>query len=442
MTGRGDLEAALRDEVLRSWDRIGRPGRIAAAFSGGADSTALMHILKSLRDVTGVYLCALHINHALRAEADLEQEHCRQMCESEGIPFYTAKIDMRGRSEEEARALRYAALDQLAGEHTCDCVAAAHHSGDQAELLVMRLMQGSLTGMAGMRERAQLPSGIVSPRYIWRPLLSRTHEELCAYLTERGILWSEDSSNRDTAYLRNYIRLEVIPVLAARQNALAEHLCGIARGIRQILDDQRSMAESFLNVHGRTDCLCPRIDQKAFYDLPLSLRSAVIRLFLEKNGLSPALPENSLRAVMCLDVGRSLDIGKAVFFRSGQYLHLTKRDHEPVMALEQVLSRPFCGDTGDGKRFQAVPRSLLDGLSVRTRRNGDRLIPFGMKHHRKLQDYLTDRGIPAPFRDLIPLLCREDEILWVIGVGPSEACRITSPEDAALLEYTGQLPWD
>ncbi len=442
MTGRGDLETALRDEVLHSWVRIGRPRRIAVAFSGGADSTALMYILKSLRDETDTYLCALHINHGLRAEADSEQEHCRLLCESEGIPFSAVKIDMKGRSEEEARTLRYAALDRLAGEHACDRIAAAHHSGDQAELLIMRLMQGSLTGMAGMREQALLPSGVPSPRYIWRPLLSRSHEELCAYLTEKGILWNEDRSNRDTAYLRNYIRLEVLPVLAARQSALSEHLCGIARGIRHILDDQRSMAESFLTVHGRTGCLCPRIDGKAFYDLPLSLRSSVIRLFLEKNDLSPALPENSLQAVMCLDIGRSLDIGKAVFFRSGQYLHLTKNDRGPLSDPEQVRTRPFCGDTGDGKRFQAIPRSLLDGLEVRSRRNGDRLIPFGMKHHRKLQDYLTDRGIPAPFRDLIPLLCREDKILWVIGVGPSEACRITSPEDAALLEYTGQLPWD
>ena len=421
--------------------RAGRPGRIAVAFSGGADSTALLEALNSLKDGTGFYICALHINHGLRDESDIEEERCRSFCESRSIPFSAEKLDLRGRSEEEARSFRYSALDRLAAAHRCGCIAAAHHRDDQAELVIMRLMQGSLTGMAGMQEWSLLPD-TKDDRYLWRPLLSMDHDDLCDYLTGRSISWLEDRSNRDTAYLRNYIRHEILPLMSARQNNLSEHLSAVACRIRKVREDLRSRADGFLLEHAVTAGFCPRIDAEAFFGLSPTMRAAVIRLFLEKSGFSSALPEASLNRILELEKGRSVDLGSASFHRGGRYLHLIPKDLISGFDLSQISIAPYTGSVGDGKRCQAVPEDLLDGLTVRKRRDGDRIVPFGMKNHRKLQDYLTDRKIDGPFRDHIPLLCRGDEILWVIGVGPSESCRISDQKDAVILRYTGQLPWE
>ena len=189
----------LASVILRSWNRVGRPERIAVAFSGGADSTALLDALQRMKDSAGFYICALHINHGLRTESDDEEERCRNFCENRSIPFSAEKLDLRGRSEEEARNLRYAALGRLASSSRCGCVAAAHHMDDQAELVIMRLMQGSLTGMAGMQEWSSLPNS-TEDRWLWRPLLSVNHNDLCAYLKGKGIPWLEDRSNHDTSY--------------------------------------------------------------------------------------------------------------------------------------------------------------------------------------------------------------------------------------------------
>ena len=427
--------------ILRSWMRTGSPERIAVAFSGGADSTALLDALNSLKERTGFYICALHINHGLRVESDDDEECCRIFCESRSIPFSAEKLDLRGRTEEEARELRYAALDRLASANRCGCVAAAHHRGDQAELVIMRLMQGSLTGMAGMRERSPLPNA-AEDRWLWRPLLGVDHDDLCAYLKVKDIPWLEDKSNLDTTYLRNYIRHDILPLLAARQDKLSEHLSAVAGRIRQAREDLRSLADGFLLEHAVTAGPCPRIEAEAFFGLSSTLRAAVVRRFLEKTGLSTALPETSLNRILDLEKGRTIDLGTALIRRSGQYLHLISKDTVSGFDLSQISISPYTGDVGDGKRCQAIPGDLVDGLTVRKRLDGDRIIPFGMKKHRKLQDYLTDRKIDSPFRDHIPLLCRGDEILWVIGVGPSESCRISDPQDAVILRYTGQLPWE
>ena len=120
-----------------------------------------------------------------------------------------------------------------------------------------------------------------------------------------------------------------------------------------------------------------------------------------------------------------------------------------VRRLRQVLPEEdlvFLGDTGRvpyGSRSAAtIRRYAAEDMDFLLRQGVKAVVVACGTVSSIALHTLTDRGIPAPFRDLIPLLCREDKILWVIGVGPSEACRITSPEDAALLEYTGQLPWD
>lgn len=115
----------------------------------------------------------------------------------------------------------------------------------------------------------------------------------------------------------------------------------------------------------------------------------------------------------------------------------------PVQFGKFVLhTLPTEGSTGDGIVSQEVPRDILTGCSVRTRRPGDRIRPFGMNGSRKLQDYLVDRGIDEPWRDRIPLLCRGNEVIWVAGVGTGSVPRWDPDADNVRLVWTGKMPWN
>ncbi len=430
-----DPEAAVRRSLIRR----DNPDAIGVAFSGGADSTALLLILHRLKAETGFRLFAYHVNHGLRTEADAEEKACREFCFTQDIPFRSEKLTLRGKSEEECRALRYAALRRMAVSDGCGCVALGHHSGDQAELVIMRLMQGSLTGMAGMREWTCFPGFPDERPALWRPLLTVSHEQLCAFLTENRVTWCEDTSNYDTGYTRNFIRHEILPRLAARQDHLTGHILKVADALRQTQNDLDLLAGEFLTENSRPRRPCPCIRSEAFERLPLTLRKAAIKRFLGLCGVSPHLPESTMNAAAGLSKGRKVDWDGVIFYHSGPFIHLIDPREISVFTARDLTVCP-CGDNkGDGIRQQAVPAGYAGSLTVRGRRDGDRLTPFGMRQSRKLQDYLTDRRIPLPFRDHIPLVCAGDEILWVVGVGCSEKCR-TDGGAAVMLHYTGQLP--
>ena len=115
-----------------------------------------------------------------------------------------------------------------------------------------------------------------------------------------------------------------------------------------------------------------------------------------------------------------------------------KTDFGPIT----LLAGPGRGNPGDGKREQEVPAGWADGCVIRTRQSGDRITPFGMAGSQKLQDYLTDRGIDAPWRDRIPLICRGNEVLLVAGVGAGSIPRWTGEKDWIRLTWQGDMPWE
>ncbi|MDR3293164.1 MAG: tRNA lysidine(34) synthetase TilS [Clostridiales bacterium] len=203
--------------------------RVAVGVSGGADSIALLYALFSLREVFGIEVFAVHINHGIRgAAAARDEELVGAFCEREGIRFYRFETDVpreakrTGLSLEECgRVKRYEIFDSLIREGKCEKVALAHHKGDQAETLMMRILRG--TGVNGLVGMKPIRGGV----YI-RPMLNILKDRILEFVREKGLPCATDETNLDNAYTRNFIRNEVFPLLKTRYPDLETALCRLA----------------------------------------------------------------------------------------------------------------------------------------------------------------------------------------------------------------------
>jgi tRNA(Ile)-lysidine synthase len=227
MTDRLDPVHRELGRFLRA-EGVSRTSPVLAAVSGGADSMALLHALLALGQKVG----AAHVHHGLRgAEADRDQAFVADECRALGVPFFAARVAARqrdGRSPEaRARALRYAALEELRVAHGYARLATAHHRDDQAETVLLRALRG--TGPAGLAAiRPTLDGGRVL-----RPLLGLRRAELAAYLARGGHRFVSDSTNAEPAIPRNRLRAEVVPLLEAIAPGAVANLAALAELARE-----------------------------------------------------------------------------------------------------------------------------------------------------------------------------------------------------------------
>lgn len=221
--------------------------RFLLAVSGGLDSICLAHYFITNRDVLGVeWLGIAHVNHGLRAgSADLDEKLVRDFAAANGIPFFCAHLEgaalksAEGSLEENARDARYDALRHFAEEALADAILTAHHAGDQAETVYMRLRRGTtLEGLKGMQDVSS---------FIYRPFLSVAREELRDYARENSLTWREDESNSDTKFARNKIRHKLLPTLENRNPGTSEQLTRIASLADRAYDKILAQAEALFS---------------------------------------------------------------------------------------------------------------------------------------------------------------------------------------------------
>ena len=427
-------------------------GRYLIGLSGGADSTALLLMLMPEVREGRIRLEAVHVNHGLRgSESDGDEQFCRDLCEREGIPFTAYRAELGGRKDEaSAREARFGFFRERYRESGADGLILAHNADDQAETFLMRLMRGAgPDGLECMR-CDEMTEGI----RILRPMLGIRREEIREALRKDGISWREDSSNEQSIYLRNRIRKELIPMMEALSETAVEKICRTAGLIAGENDALNARAEELI----RTCCRDTAMDAGILCRETEGMRKRVLRKWWTENG--PKLKEHALSAEQTETLDRLLNSqsgkmnlpGGMYAVRTGRYLFLTGIEEklpEPVpfhvpetnYGSFRMTVTPSEGSPGDGKTEQEVPEGFWDGCVIRTRRDGDRIRPFGCSGHRKLQDYLTDRKIEEPFRDRIPLLCRGDEVLLVCGVGAGDIPRWNPDEHPVRLTWHGNMPW-
>ncbi len=429
-------------------------GKYLIGFSGGADSTALFHLMLRQREERGITLAAIHIHHGLRgAEADGDERFVREMCEEHRVPFISRRLSPGGkRDEETAREGRWACFREEMRNTGSDYLALAHQRDDQAETFLMRLLRGA--GPEGLG--CMKPDSVRNSMRVIRPMLDIGAEEIREALREEGIPWREDGTNAGNDYFRNQVRHLLIPAMERLSSGAVEKMAAAASLIGEDNNLLNSQADAFLAGHAGKDWM----ELSALRGLPKPLAVRALRRWW--GDYAPELKERSLsreqtRALLeaALDPEKAgVNLPGSTTMKKGRlYLHLTGREDPapPPSAIgpegavfgEMTLRiLPGRGNPGDGKREQEIPEGFLEGCTVRTRRNGDRIRPFGMKGQKKLQDYLTDRHVDEPWRDRIPLICRGNEVLMAAGVGTGAVPALDGSRASVRIVWEGEMPWN
>lgn len=424
-------------KVSAARKETGSPQRVLIALSGGADSVALFCILKELAHQEQFQIAAVHVHHGLRNTADRDARFCQALCEHSGVPFFIRHVHLKGTSENEAREARFQAFADVYSEWNADAIALAHHSGDQAETVLMHLLRGSGSrGMAGMAVCSEFGMHGTSMK-LFRPLLGIRKETLVSIAIGMHGSFCHDETNDSDLYTRNYLRLQIMPKLSERMPGFEEAL-GRTAGIMRAEDDfMNQLAKYFLASYGFLHPPVPFLEYEPFRCQHLALRRRIMQCFLTSDE-----PYDTINKAAEITAGISINL-KHGWHITADSQHICLVRPEPVdckMHPLQVLAASNA--TGDGRHAQRMPMVLYEKCTLRYRKPGDYLQPFGMQGKKSLQDYLVDKKISEPMRDYIPLLCIENEVIWVIGVGPSEKVREKNGEEQIFLSYPGRLPFE
>jgi tRNA(Ile)-lysidine synthase len=382
-------------------------------FSGGADSTALLHAMRSIRGRLRAPVSAIHVNHGLHGDAPQWQVRCENFCKRLGIGLASVDINPTGDSgkglEAEARQLRYEAI---ASQMTPGgALLTAHHADDQAETLLLNLMRGSgVDGLAAMPESRPFGRGLLQ-----RPLLEFQGSALREYLVEQGVDWVEDPSNEELDHDRNFVRHELVPLLEGRWPGLSKRLLLTRKamgGARLLLED---LADDYLDGH-LDDSLVLRIGPRAI-DHP-ELFKLVVRRWLKRTG-APPIPHYRLDALND-QAGRPGDDHNIAIDWDGcslrWYRHrlwlLTGGDIPPCPQKPWPpgnASLELGESLGHFVVEGAGPDGLGAGLAVGNRAAIEDARIIHGSHHRQLKNVFQEASVPPWLRDSIPLLVLDGE---------------------------------
>lgn len=428
-----------------------RPGGfVLAAVSGGADSVALLALLREYARAGEIRLAAAHFEHGIRGEESLEDARFVQaLCADWGIECHMGACDVpalaaerRVGLEQAARDARYAFLRRVKAEIGADCIALAHHQDDQAETVLMHLLRGAgLRGASGMRAREG---------DLYRPLLAVPKRALTAYLADVGIAWREDSTNAQTDTPRNRLRIAALPSLESDYPGAARALCRFA-GIAAREDDyMAAQTAAFLHKNAEQTPVGLRLcAANGDVHEAIAMRAAHRLTGLDAEGCAMicalyAAPKGRVmleNGWLAEKTGNGLYLMRGAVCFDGEW-PLTGEGAYDLGALGRVTARQ-CGEAcrDGGERRVCVSAAAL-GAVFRTRRPGDRIRPLGMSGRMKLSDYLINRRVDRPMRDATVLLARGSDVLWAAGVGLSEDARLHDGDMGLELALSGDCrPW-
>ncbi len=400
---------------------VGR--RVLVALSGGADSVALLHLLRDPN--LALSLEAAHVHHGVRgAEADRDATFCEDLCAGMKMPFHLSRIDptapLSSGREGTWRRLRYRTLLDLKNSRGLDAIATAHHRDDVAEGVVVQLLRGGgPRALSGIDEATD--DGII------RPLLAWSRADISGWLEGQGLEWREDSSNRDPQHLRNRVRHELLPALEEASPALRRHLVHLADALAR---DDRYLSEQLESVGSWIDPWEPAggVPVSAVAGLPPALRSRWLHAQAGMVGLTRVTRRQAeLFEVMVGRGGvRAVTLGSRWNIRrAGGKLWLEPPQAPPIYAIDLVedvcFDLPLAGwsvrfgpaaDPPPGLRwrFHADPRSQL---SMRSPRGDDRVEVDGETVQ---VTKLIARKLPRHLRSAWPVCCESDRIQWIPGV--------------------------
>lgn len=410
---------------------------LVVGFSGGLDSSVLLHALAVSGEARAHDLRALHVHHGLHPEADAWAAHCESVCAELGVPLQVLRVRVDhagGRGPEgAARAARLAAF--RASLNANEVLALAHHRDDQAETILMRLMRGAGgDGLAAMRRRSRLQT-----LHLWRPLLDLPRSRLHQYATTHALRWIEDPSNTDARYDRNFLRHRVLPLLAERWPQATRSL---AHSAALLAEQSQLLAETTVAQLDALQCASGALSLTGLLAHPRAHRARLLRLWLVRRGFS-APTSNILTAIehgllhARADGDGRVAWADVVVHRWRDGLHAM----HPSLPLPTDWSARWDGTASlelpDGAWLDLRGVNRFDmPLTVRVRQGGERIHLPGRAHSHALKHVLQERDVPPWSRARMPLLFACDGELLAAGDSV-----LSARMDAWLRAHAAHLRW-
>ncbi len=430
---------------------------VLAAVSGGADSMCLVELLLQLTREIDFCLRVIHVEHGIRGAMSLaDAKYVADYCKKKSLTCKVVHVNAPAYAEEKgcsleegARVLRFKALESAADELESEMpsrtvrIALAHHREDQAETVLWQLIRGSaLRGLGGIRVRRE--------RFI-RPLLDTTRVQIEAYARGHDICWREDATNADTAYTRNRLRLEVLPVLTELNAGAVKHLCESAWQLQEAEEYIERQAKKVYRdkVHLQPDGAV-LIDERLCSEEPLLLRWVLYRALSEACGSARDLQAKHIDAIRGLfehQVGHELSLPYNVQARRDyEWIELRKNrlnENDQTKAIGRVcmdIIEPEADFEISKKKYTKCfdYDKIKNHVQIRRRRPGDYLTIDAEGHTQKLKSFFVNEKIPAREREELLLLADGSHILWVIGYRISEYYKVDAHTKRILrVQYSG-----
>ena len=419
-------------KTINEYGMLKKGDKVLCAVSGGADSICLLNVLLSLKDEYNISVYVANVNHLIRGdEAKRDSDFVKEICRKEQIECFYREYDVPAISrerkigeEECGRVLRYEFFDEISQKLGGVKIATAHNLNDNAETILFRLARGSsASGLCGIKH---VRGNII------RPLLDVTREEIEEYLKEHNLSWCEDSTNKLTLYNRNKLRHCVMPYL--------EEISGSAQ--KKIVSAARLLREDDMYLSQRAE----EMAKECFFDeyilseplkeVHIAIKRRVIAAILEKWGAKEITVDkiDDFIRFLSKESGKSFDINSEYFAEKSYdkiYLVRRKQEEKKIQILDVgkecsdknwslsviISETPIKKKSNNTAIFDAEKLSLP--LTVRYRRPGDKLFQSGMQGTKKVSDIFTDEKVEKHLRDLVPIVEKDGEILFVCGLRKS-----------------------
>jgi tRNA(Ile)-lysidine synthase len=411
------------------------PRRYVIGFSGGLDSTVLLHALSDSAAEHKIPLLAVHIDHGMQSVSARWAEQCKVTADQYGVEYQSQRVDVDvegGKGPEAAaRAARYAALSELMLPG--DWLLSAHHEDDQAETLLLNLLRGSgpagLAGIAAIRR--------MDPGWLARPLLSFPRTALEQYAGQHGLNWIEDPSNAERSLDRNYLRHEVLPLLEARWPGASQRLnrsSRIAADAAGLLDELAAIDVAALG--GRYD----RLQLDEFVALSAARQRNLLRFAIKALGLAAPSAAHLQRVIDEVVLARAdaepvLAWGDVEIRRFRNQLYILQSANEESTPAAVSVGKHDYQELGAGlgalrleyNASQGLDSALLQrGLELKYRQGGEKIQPIDQSHTKTLKNLLNEESIVPWMRNRIPLLYAGDKLVAVADLWLAKDA-VTSP---------------
>lgn len=419
------------------------------AVSGGMDSVVLLHSLYELRKQLKLELSVAHLNHKLRGEAACKDaEFVRGLAEKLGLKFVieNRKVKELARDkgfsiEQAARRARYDFLDQVQKEQGAELIILGHHRDDQVETVLMHLLRGTgIHGLAGMKQ--------YNPPY-FRPLLNCSRSVIKKWANSKGLNWRIDQSNRNTKFLRNRVRHNLLPVLEDQFNPRVREAVyrtsRIMSEVEKYVKQQVTRQWNTITHHEDNQVI---IELTPYLDLSRMLQQELARKAVRTiTGATNNVTYDQIQQIITeankqsprshLDLPGDCSLDKKrdqlIFHPPSDCSSSSNRSAVHVLPIgcktcverlgwcftlrqkpRHQIDRCTIQESPPDKEF--LDWSKLSGsVKVRTRAEGDSFRPLGMEGEKKLKDFFIDEKVPYAKRDQIPIIFDRKHIIWVVG---------------------------